>query len=490
MKGKQCHCTRGKLIGGTGAINGMLYVRGNRFDYDRWLDEGNTGWGYDDVKFYFEKSIRPVGNDTHPQGYVTLNEFPVFDGDIETMIFQGAHEIGLRKVDEFKEGSYIGYSRIKGTIQDGRRQSTGKVHLGRVSQRSNMHVIKNAQVTQLKINPSNQKVEAVEFLLKGKQKLQVGISKEAIVSAGSIDSPKILMLSGIGPKDHLRSLNIPVIKDLPVGENFQDHVFINVFVTLKSATERNETDVLDSIYDYLIHKAGPLSSHGTATLTGFINTNFSNSSLYPDIEFHHFLSRRGDMLAIESQLNGLHIAPELWPFFKEILKQRDVITILVLLSHPKGAGNMQLRSKSPKDPPIINGNYLSEEDDIETLLRAMKYLMSLENTQAFRKKKAKILHIPLNECDQFEFKSDNYWRCYFKYFSGAGYHPTSTVKMGPYADKSGCVDPRLKIKGIDNLRVIDASIMPYITSGNTNAPTIMIAEKGADLIKDDWNYNQ
>ncbi|TMW49151.1 hypothetical protein DOY81_005741 [Sarcophaga bullata] len=487
LKGKQCYCPRGKVLGGTGSINGMLYVRGNRFDYDRWWSEGNTGWSYDEVKYYFDKSIRPVGNDTYPEGYVTLNEFPVFDEDIETMIFKGAQELGVSKIDEFKEGSYIGYTRVKGTVQNGRRLSTAKGHLGKVSQRSNLHVIKHAQVTQLKFDSSNRRVEAVEFLLQGKQKIQVEVLKEAIVSAGTIDSPKVLMLSGIGPKEHLLSLGIPVVKDLPVGENFQDHVFINVFVATRG-TERNETVLLDTIYDYLIHKRGPLSSHGTAALTAFINTKFSSSSLYPDIEYHHFLGRRGDMLALDTILNGFYISPELTSFFKETIQKRDVISIIALLAHPKAAGTIQLRSKCPADPPVIRGNYLTEEEDVETLLKAMKYLVSLENTQAFRKMDAKILHIPLDECDQYEFKSDNYWRCYFKYFTGAGYHTTSTVKMGPRGDERACVDPRLKVKGFDNLRVIDASIMPYVTSGNTNAPTIMIAEKGSDLIKEEWNY--
>ena len=485
-KGKQCYCPRGKVLGGTGSINGMLYVPGNRFDYDRWWSEGNTGWSYDEVKYYFDKSVRPVGNDTHPEGYVTLNEFPVFDEDIETMITEGAQELGIRKVDEFKDGSFIGYSRVKGNVQNGLRLSTAKGHLSRVSRRSNLHVIKHAQVTQLKLDPSNKRVKAVEFLLQGKKKLQVEVLKEAIVSAGTIDSPKVLLLSGIGPKEHLNSLGIPVVKNLPVGENFQDHLIVNVFITPRG-TEKNETELLDTIYDYLIHKGGPLSSHGTAALTAFINTNFSSSSIYPDIEYHHFLSRRGDMIALDSLLNGFHITPELWPFFKETLQKRDIISILVILAHPKAAGNIKLKSKNPADPPVIRGNYLTEEEDVETLLRAMKYLVSLENTQAFRKMDAKILHIPLKECDQYEFKSDKYWRCYFRYVTGAGYHTTSTVKMGPRGDKRACVDPRLKVKGIDNLRVIDASIMPHVTSGNTNAPTIMIAEKGSDLIKEDWN---
>ena len=483
---EQCHCSRGKVVGGTGAINGMMYVPGTRFDYDRWQELGNIGWGYDDVKPYFEKSVKPAGNDTHPLGYVALNKFPVFDGDVDTMMFQGAQELGLNIVEEFKEGNYLGYGRVKGTIENGRRLSTLEGHLGRVSYRPNLHIIKNAHVTKLDFDMSAQKVTAVEFLLREEYKLKVEVTKEAIISAGSLNSPKILMLSGIGPEDHLQSFNIPVVKNLAIGQNLQDHVLINVYMRLPG-TPLNETLVLDAIYEYLIHKTGPLASHGTTSLTGFINTNISQASEYPNVEMHHFIIRRGDMLGLETYLNGVHTRQDLRAYFKDIVNNYDMLGICVLIGHPKSRGNIQLKSESPLQPPIINGNYLSMESDIEVLLEAMKHLMRLEQTQAFKEKQVEIVHIPLAECDQHEFKSDEYWRCYLTYFSGACYHPAGTVKMGPEQDEQACVDSRLRVKGIDNLRVIDASIMPYITSSITNAPTIMIAEKGADLIKEDWN---
>lgn len=153
------------MIGGSGAINGMLYVRGNRFDYDRWKKEGNFGWGFDDIGPYFMKSIRPRGNKTHPEGYVTLNEFPQFDGDIFSMIFKGGKELGLPRVNEFGEHNYIGYSHLKGTIQNGRRSSTGKGYLGKVSQRPNLKVIKNAQVMKLEFDCKGQTVKSLEILI-------------------------------------------------------------------------------------------------------------------------------------------------------------------------------------------------------------------------------------------------------------------------------------------------------------------------------------
>lgn len=160
----------------------MLFVRGNRFDYDRWLQEGNSGWGFDDVWPYFEKSTRPVGSKTHPLGYVVLNEFPHFDEDIFSMIFGGSSELGIPRVKEFTEGSYIGYSHLKGTIENGLRVSTGKGYLGKVSQRPNLKVVKNAQVTKLEFDDTGEYIKSVEFIVKQKHKHTIKVNREVILS--------------------------------------------------------------------------------------------------------------------------------------------------------------------------------------------------------------------------------------------------------------------------------------------------------------------
>lgn len=473
------------MIGGSDGINAMLYIRGNRFDYDRWKEEGINGWGYDDVLPYFEKSITPVGNKTHPKGYITLNEFPQFDEDIFSMIFEGGKEMGIQELDEFKEGSYIGYSHVKGTIENGFRLSTAKGYLAKVAQRPNLKVIKNAQVTKLIFDHDGQSVKSVEFILK-QQKFRVPVKREVILSAGAIESPKLLMLSGVGPQNNLQNLNIPVIKNLPIGENLQDHVTVQLFLRL-SGNIPDKKQLLDNIYQYLLHKKGPLTSHSTSSLTGFINTNTTNNSSYPNIEFHHFVKRRRDFMGLKLFFNGFKFKLEYRPFLTKNIEKYDILIVFILLSHPKSRGKLTLKSALPQDSPTIKANYLKHPQDIQDLLQAIKYIMNLEQTQAFQKKQVEILQVPIEECDRYRFKSEKYWSCYISYFTSTSYNQVGTVKMGSESDKSSCVDSKLKIKGVKNLRVIDASVMPHIPSGNTNAPTIMIAEKGADLVKEDWN---
>ncbi|KAH8306514.1 hypothetical protein KR018_005224 [Drosophila ironensis] len=488
MKDLRCYWPRGRMIGGSGAANAMLYVRGNRRDFDGWAALGNTGWSYDEVLPFFERSVTPQGNASHPRGYVTLNPFERQDEDIHQLLLDGASELGIPYVRRFEEGSETGYADVPGTVRNGQRMSTGKGYLGAVaSTRPNLHVVKNAQVTS--INLQGDRVASVDFLRNGVAQ-RVGVGKEVILSAGAIGSPEVLLRSGIGPAGHLNSLGIPVKLDLPgVGENLQDHVVVPVFLRLDEglAPLPQDKEILDSIYDYLIHRRGPLATHGPTSLVAFLNTNSSSDSPYPDVEYHHLFFRRGrhDMLEIFGK--GLSFQEQYVKHMQDYLSDSHVMCVFVLLSHPLAKGNLRLRSREIEDPPVLTSNYLTEPEDVATLLRGIRYLEDLTQTPTFQGHLAEIAYIPIEECDHLnDYRSDEYWRCYARYFSVTCYHQSGTVKMGPAQDPEACVDPRLRVHGLQNLRVADASVMPNVVSANTNAATVMIGEKAAEFVRQDY----
>ncbi|XP_017065804.1 glucose dehydrogenase [FAD, quinone] [Drosophila eugracilis] len=487
MKDGRCYWPRGKMIGGSGGANAMLYVRGNRKDFDDWSALGNAGWSYDQVLPFFERSVTPQGNSTHPKGYVTLNPFERQNDLIHQIIINGAQELGLPYVERFEEGSETGYAHVPGAVRQGQRMSPAKGYLGAVSRsRPNLHVVKNALVT--KLNFDGTLVTSVSFERDGVSH-QVKVSKEVVVSAGAIDSPALLLRSGIGPSQHLEYLGIPVQADLPgVGGNLQDHVLVPLFIRLDEgqAPAITDKDMLDGVYDYLIHRRGSLATHGTASLVAFINTNASSNSIYPDTENHHLFFQRGNHMALEMFSQGLSFQEQYTESLQEYLKDSHLLCVFVLLSHPKAKGELRLRSPDPREPPILQSNYLTEPEDVATLMRGIQYIESLEQTKAFRDHLAEIAHIPIKECDHLkDYRSEKYWRCYARYFTVTCYHQTGTVKMGPNYDTKACVSPRLQVHGFSNLRVADASIMPAVVSANTNAATIMIGERAADFIRED-----
>ncbi|XP_001355521.3 glucose dehydrogenase [FAD, quinone] [Drosophila pseudoobscura] len=487
LKDGRVYWPRGRMLGGSGSANAMLYVRGNRRDYDGWAALGNDGWSYDEVLPYFERSVRPQGNESHPKGYVTLSPFERQDDDIHQMILAGGLELGLPNVAAFAEGSETGYGHVPGTVRQGQRMSTAKGYLGAVAgTRPNLQVVKHALVQQLHFQ--GDRLQGVTFERQGRQH-RVEVAKEAVLSAGSIDSPALLLRSGIGPREQLQELGIPLQWHLPgVGKNLQDHLVVPLFLRLNEGqTEAaTEQEILDSVYDYLVHRRGPLATHSTASLVGFVSTN--GSSIYPDVEYHHLFFRRGRHDMLEALLRGLSFQEQYQQHLQGLLGGSDLLCVFVLLSHPKAKGELRLRSPDPAVPPLLVSNYLSEREDVATVLRGIRHMESLERTASFRAHRAEVAHIPIAECDsRHEYRSDGYWGCYASHFTVTCYHQTGTVKMGPPADAQACVSPRLQLHGARNLRVADASVMPNVVSANTNAATVMIGERAADFIREDWH---
>ncbi|KAH8368288.1 hypothetical protein KR084_009502 [Drosophila pseudotakahashii] len=493
MKDGRCYWPRGRMLGGSGAANAMLYVRGNRRDFDGWSAMGNEGWSYDEVLPFFERSVTPQGNATHPRGYVTLSPFERQDDPIHQLIVDGARELGVPYVERFEEGSETGYAHVPGTVRQGQRMSTAKGYLGAVARtRPNLQVVKKALVTRMNLD-GDRRISSVTFERAGVSH-RVGVTKDVVLSAGAIDSPALLLRSGIGPRQQLEDLDIPVQLDLPgVGRNLQDHVLVPLFLRIGEGQAKafTEKDMLDGVYEYLIHRRGPLATHSTASLVALINTNATSDSPYPDTENHYLFFQRSNHASLEIFTKGLFFQEEYVESLQDYLRDSHLLCVFVLLSHPVARGELRLRSADPKEPPILRSNYLTEPEDVATLMRGIRYIESLEQTKAFRDQRAELARIPIEECDHLgSYRTEEYWRCYAKYFTITCYHQAGSVKMSPASDPEACVSPRLRVHNLDNLRVADASIMPAVVSANTNAATVMIGERAAHFIREDYRERE
>lgn len=446
---------RGKVLGGCSSTNAMIYIRGHRADYDGWAALGNQGWSYEEVLPYFKKS---EGNQ------VSKNEFHNAEGELSVVKHQtlnilshtflkAAQEAGYPLNSDFNGAQQEGFGYYQLTQKDGKRCSAAVAFLKPVMNRPNLTVITGAEVQ--KIDIENKQAKGITFLHKN-QKKSAEAGKEVILSAGAFNSPQILMLSGIGEAAELMQHGIQIQQDLPgVGKNLQDHLLVGAAVnaakpvTLDSA--ESFPQVLGNLWKYLVHKKGPFSSN-VAEAGGFVKTLPNLEA--PDIQYHfaaaYFVGHGFD----NPKGNGYSLGP--------------------CLLTPESRGTVKLQSANAKDKVLIDPRYLSEEEDVQTLLRATRIALKILEQPAFAPyKNSYFMPSSANPTDEEIIET-------MRLRGETLYHPVGTCKMGN--DELSVVDSELKVKGIENLRVIDASVMPTVTRGNTNAPTIMIAEKGADLI--------
>ncbi|KAL7643299.1 UNVERIFIED_CONTAM: hypothetical protein RMT77_006591 [Armadillidium vulgare] len=320
---------------------------------------------------------------------------------------------------------------------------------------------------------------------------EVYARKEIVSSAGVLKTPQLLLLSGIGPKDDLKKLNIPVIEDLPVGLNLQDHsAFPLVFLTDQPITyipSRFNNILTNMTYD--LYKRGPLSSPTGFESTAFINTRFQDPKLdFPDVPLFILASSPATDGGIAATI--LNLSDELLETIYNPKKDRESFHIFVVLNHSKSRGKVSLKSRIPFEKPQVNMNYFDNSDDVKRLIDAGKFALKLvEESQAFKEINAKYHFVPIPTCPDAVPPSDEFFECYMRYFSVVLHHLSGTAKMAPNNDPTRVVDPELRVRGISGLRVADTSIMPIIITGTTNTPAIMIGEKASDLIKNSWkNY--
>lgn len=477
---------QGRMLGGTSSVNAMIYSRGNKNDYDSW---NVPGWKYDDVLPYFLKNEgnrkRVKGKFHNTDGFSIIDDFPN-EEVIKKGILGSAAELGYEILQDMNEQAHIGFVLAQGTINNGQRHSAAKAYLTPIKDRSNLKVIKNAVVSSLIINRKNQ-VEGVNFELEGRH-LRARARKEVILSAGTFESPKILLLSGIGRIEGLKPFNIPQVVDLPVGYNLQDHVHSTLnFKFLKSvAPDDSFLDTSDAMYTFLTKRKGTLATIACFNLLGFINTKKLNT--FPDVEFLHECFPK-KMINFDKVLSSFGLSDDIISQLVKGNQEGAILGSSATLLLPKSRGTVKLKCRNIRDHPIINLAYFDDDDDMQTLIRAIREYRKLLRTKSFIGFEIEELRYQLTDCDVFLFDSDEYWRCYISYFSTSMYHPTSTCTMSVENDSNSVVLPNLKIKGLANIRVIDASVIPKIISGHTNNVVMMIAEKASDLIKSEWSLN-
>ncbi|CAG7833011.1 unnamed protein product [Allacma fusca] len=492
-KGK-CSWPRGKSLGGSSNLNFMAYIRGHKNDYESWANiTGDARWRYENVLKYFKKSEDYHGewdNDRyHSHGGNLRVGQPPYKG-MADVFCKAAEEVGIPTTDlnaEFIEGC----SPVYLTQKRGKRLGTYHAFLKPIKQRRNFRIRKYSHVTKVLFEGPENLAVGVEYVRHGVTK-RAFASKEVILSAGALNSPQILMLSGVGPNEHLRSFGIPIIADLPVGKNLQDHVFslLGPFVVDQPITLNLEADLdPQEIKKFIKFGEGILTTsflQASAYLVSEVAKSMGQSD-WPDIQYflisaNIFESLR-DYISISQNL-PLEV---LKTFFKGIMGQNS-FQIANLLSHPFSKGELKLNSSDPFKPPLFYPNYFENDLDVKVVVEGAKRALNLvENSPTFKTMNARLHNISFPGCEHVPFRSDAYWECYHKHFTLPLYHPCGTCAMGNRDSPNAVVDSKLRVIGTKNLRVIDASIMPHITSGNLNAPIIMIAELGSDIIKSDWS---
>ncbi|KAF2904942.1 hypothetical protein ILUMI_01238, partial [Ignelater luminosus] len=481
----QCYWARGKVMGGSSAINYMIYIRGSPEDYDEWAAMGNPGWKYEDVLPYFIKSEDNKNPDLvkllyHGQGgYQSVEIYPYQDKNVFHII-DAFRELGLPEIDQNSE-KQIGVSLLQGTQRHGKRQSTNSAFIRPIRRkRKNLRIETNAHVTRILIDPHKKTAFGVEYFKDG-QLHKVTVKKEVILSAGAINSPQLLMLSGIGPSSHLFTHRIEVIHELPVGLNLHDHTTMDglVFaISNKTATAVDDETRNADVHYYKETHRGPLSAPGALQINAFVQTKYEHSKDRPDIQYSFDSTNVKDFFTDPILTAQTNVNP---------LAYYDGLTVRPILLHPTSRGYILLNDTDPVfGPPVIYANTFTKEIDVLRMVEGVKQSLNLLHTKSLNKIGAQLVTIPLPACKHYEFDTDDYWACVAMSYTATIFHPVGTCKMGPKDDHSAVVDHKLRVHGIHHLRVVDASIMPKIPRGNTNAPTIMIAEKTSDDIKKHW----
>ncbi|HEX6183881.1 MAG TPA: choline dehydrogenase [Pyrinomonadaceae bacterium] len=452
LGGRRLYWPRGKMLGGSSSMNAMIYIRGHRSDFDAWRDAGNEGWGFDEVLPYFKKAEhRERGADAFHGAGGPLNV-----ADLRTVnplsraFVAAAAELGHALNEDFNGARQEGFGFYQVTQKGGRRCSAAAAYLKPALRRPNLTVLTGAHATRLLFE--GVRASGVEYVREGRAE-RARAGREVLLSGGAVNSPQLLMLSGVGPADELRRLGVEPLADLPgVGRNLQDHLIVAVAYACTRPVSLASAEAGRHVANYLLFKKGPLTSN-VGEAGGFVRTRPGLAA--PDLQFHfgpvYYLSHG----FVRPEGHGFTIGPT--------------------LIRPESRGHITLRSADPFDPPSIQPCYLEAEADLRTLVEGVKVARELAHTKALGGYRGAAV------CEKLG--TDEEIAEHVRDAAETIYHPTGTCRMGD--DALAVVDARLRVRGVEGLRVVDASVMPSIVGGNTNAAVIMLAEKAADAIKAD-----
>lgn len=464
LNGRALAYPRGKVLGGCSSINGMIYMRGQARDYDQWRQLGNAGWSWDEVLPYFKRSQDQVrgADDVHGIGGETRVEEQRLSWEILDAFREAAAETGIAKIDDFNRGNNEGCGYFQVTQRRGIRRSAARSFLYPVMKRPNLTVMTQAQARRIRF--SGNRATGVEFWRDGEASFAAA-AREVILSAGAVGSPQLLQVSGVGPGELLQRHGIDIRHALPgVGENLQDHLQVRLAYKVSNTKTLNEraNRLLGRIgigLEYALFRRGPMTM-APSQLGAFVKSDPSRET--PDLQYH--------------------VQPLTLERFGEKLHSFPAFTASVCNLRPTSRGTIRIAGADPREPPSIKPNYLATDEDRRVAVAAIRLTRRICAAPA------------LARFTPEEFKPGPAAQSDAELARAAGdiattiFHPVGTCRMGP--DERAVVDERLRVHGIASLRVVDASIMPVITSGNTNAPTVMIGEKAADMIREDAKATQ